>query len=206
MVRRLALIVVLLLATLSIVWNALAAPRVLPRLRVAPGFGLQDPSGRLVSSDSLRGQILVVTFGSAECGADCASRSQLLAKAAAGTETTGRMELIWIASESASREQLAALSERLAAHGQPWVVLGSSDQRELDLALSGFRVPRRPDGTVDPIIVVVDPLGIVRAEYRIEPSPTVLARDLEALEREIRESRGVRRYLYEAAHLFRCYV
>lgn len=206
MVRRLALIVVLLLATLSIVWNALAAPRVLPRLRVAPGFGLQDPSGRLVSSDSLRGQILVVTFGSAECGADCASRSQLLAKAAAGTETTGRMELIWITSESASREQLAALSERLAAHGQPWVVLGSSDQRELDLALSGFRVPRRPDGTVDPIIVVVDPLGIVRAEYRIEPSPTVLARDLEALEREIRESRGVRRYLYEAAHLFRCYV
>jgi len=206
MVRRLALIVVLLLATLSIVWNALAAPRVLPRLRVAPGFGLQDPSGRLVSSDSLRGQILVVTFGSAECGADCASRSQLLAKAAAGTETTGRMELIWIASESASREQLAALSETLAAHGQPWVVLGSSDQRELDLALSGFRVPRRPDGTVDPIIVVVDPLGIVRAEYRIEPSPTVLARDLEALEREIRESRGVRRYLYEAAHLFRCYV
>jgi len=206
MVRRLALIVVLLLATLSIVWNALAAPRVLPRLRVAPGFGLQDPSGRLVSSDSLRGQILVVTFGSAECGADCASRSQLLAKAAAGTETTGRMELIWIASESASREQLAALSETLAAHGQPWVVLGSSDQRDLDLALSGFRVPRRPDGTVDPIIVVVDPLGIVRAEYRIEPSPTVLARDLEALEREIRESRGVRRYLYEAAHLFRCYV
>ncbi|MBO9307011.1 hypothetical protein [Thermomicrobium sp.] len=206
MVRRLALIVVLLLATLSIVWSALAAPRVLPRLRLAPGFGLEDPSGKLVSSDSLRGQILVVTFGSAECGTDCASRGQLLATAAAGTETTGRVELIWIASESASREQLAVLSETLAQHGHPWRVLGSSDQRALDLTLSGFRVPRRPDGTVDPIIVVVDPLGIVRAEYRIEPSPAVLARDLEALEREIRESQGMRRYLYEAAHLFRCYV
>jgi cytochrome oxidase Cu insertion factor (SCO1/SenC/PrrC family) len=150
MVRRLALIVVLLLATLSIVWSALAAPRVLPRLRLAPGFGLEDPSGKLVSSDSLRGQILVVTFGSAECGTDCASRGQLLATAAAGTETTGRVELIWIASEPASREQLAALSETLAQHGHPWRVLGSSDRRELDLTLSGFRVPRHPDGTVDP--------------------------------------------------------
>jgi len=206
MVRRSALIVVLLLVTLSIVCSALAAPRVLPRLRLAPGFGLEDPSGKLVSSDSLRGQILVVTFGSAACGTDCASRGQLLATAAAGTETTGGVELIWIASESPSREKLAVLSETLATHGQPWLVLGSSDQRALDLTLSGFRVPRRPDGTVDPIIVVVDPLGIVRAEYRIEPSPAVLARDLEALEREIRESRGMRRYLYEAAHLFRCYV
>ncbi|WP_448575545.1 SCO family protein [Thermomicrobium sp.] len=206
MVRRLALIAVLLLATLSIVWNALFAPRVLPRLRMAPGFGLHDPSGQLVSSDSLRGQILVVTFGNAECGVDCASRGQLITTAVAGMETTGRVELIWIASELASREQLAALSETLARHGQPWTVLGSSNQRELDLTLSGFRVPRRPDGTVDPLIVVVDPLGIVRAEYRIAPSPAVLTRDLAALEREIRESRGVRRYLYEAAHLFRCYV
>jgi hypothetical protein len=116
------------------------------------------------------------------------------------------VELIWIASEPVSREQLAVLSETLAQHGHPWRVLGSSDRRELDLTLSGFRVPRHPDGTVDPIIVIVDPLGIVRAEYRIAPSPEMLTRDLEALEQEVRESRGVRRYLYEAAHLFRCYV
>ncbi|MCX2726453.1 SCO family protein [Thermomicrobium sp. 4228-Ro] len=207
MVRRIALVIVLLAATFSVVWSALAAPRVLPRLRVAPGFGLVDAAGNRVSSDDLRGQIVLVTFGPVRCDERCTEWSSRLAEALAG-DTSGRsMRAIWIVTEPSDATRLATLQRELATSGFPWLVLGTSDERELELVLAGFRVPRQVSQhgtTVDPVLVVVDPVGIVRAEYRTAPTATVLQGDLAALAQEIRNSRGARRYLYEAAHLFTC--
>ncbi|GBD17903.1 hypothetical protein HRbin27_00390 [bacterium HR27] len=207
MVRRIALVIVLLAATFSIVWSALAAPRVLPRLRVAPGFGLVDANGNRVSSDDLRGQIVLVTFGPARCDERCAAWSSRLAEALTGDTVGSSTRAIWIVTEPSDTTRLVTLQRELAASGVPWRVLGTSDERELELVLAGFRVPRQVSehGTaVDPVLVVVDPVGIVRAEYRTVPIATVLQGDLTALVQEIRNSRGARRYLYEAAHLFTC--
>jgi len=208
-VRRFALVIVLVAAALSIIWSALAAPRVLPRLRIAPGFGLQDAAGQTVSSDSLRGQTLLVTFGPAHCDDPCREWSQLVASAMPERGTVERVQLIWIVTEPATPEELAQLQASLVPASVPWRVLGSDDARQLELVLAGFRVPRvlsTAGSSVEPILIIVDPTGIVRAEYRVAPQPSTLAADITALEREIRESRGLRRYLYEAAHLFTCNV
>jgi protein SCO1/2 len=207
MVRRIALVAVLLGAALSIVWSAVAAPRVLPRLRVAPGFGLIDASGAQVSSDSLRGQVLLITFGPADCDAQCQARSAMLAQSIVAAGEANAVTPVWIVAEPIEREGLAALAGSLAATPVTWRVLGTSDARRLELVLEGFRVPRQPEGnrpSVDPVVIVVDPVGIVRAEYRTTPAPEALATDLQTLAAEIRGSRGARRYLYEAAHLFTC--
>ncbi|MCX7622444.1 MAG: SCO family protein [Thermomicrobium sp.] len=207
MIRRVALVLVLLAAAFSIVWSALAAPRVLPRLRVAPGFGLVDATGQRLSSDALRGQVVLVTFGPAACDDRCREWSRLLAERLVAVRSDRPVTYLWIVTDPVDPAELGALAGTLDASLVPWRVLGSSEQRELDLVLAGFRVPRPTGGaTVDPVLIVVDPAGIVRAEYRTAPATRALASDLEALERELRESRGVRRYLYEAAHLFTCNV
>lgn len=209
MVRRFALVIVLVAAALSIIWSALAAPRVLPRLRIAPGFGLQDTAGQTVSSDSLRGQTLLVTFGPAHCDDPCREWSQLVASAMRERDTVERVQLVWIVAEPATSEQLAQLQASLIPTSVRWRVLGTEDARQLELVLAGFRVPRvlsTAGSSVEPILIIVDPTGIVRAEYRVAPQPSTLAADITALEREIRESRGLRRYWYEAAHLFTCNV
>jgi hypothetical protein len=123
--------------------------------------------------------------------------------------TVERVQLIWIVTEPATPEELAQLQASLVPASVPWRVLGSDDARQLELVLAGFRVPRvlsTAGSSVEPILIIVDPTGIVRAEYRVAPQPSTLAADITALEREIRESRGLRRYLYEAAHLFTCNV
>ncbi len=209
MVRRFVLIIVLSAAVLSLLWSALAAPRVLPRLRVAPGFGLQDSVGQTVSSDSLRGQTLLITFGPAHCDDPCREWSERVANAVPVQATDERVQLLWIVAEPVNVEELAQLEASLVPAAVPWRVLGSQDAQQLERILDGFRVPRAlttSGPSVDPILVIVDPTGIVRAEYRVPPQRTTLAADMAALEREIRESRSLRRYLYEAAHLFTCNV
>lgn len=58
----------------------------------------------------------------------------------------------------------------------------------------------------DPRYVLVDSLGIIRAEYRTAtPDPALLQRDINLLIKEAENSEGVARLGYEAAHLFLCY-
>jgi len=54
--------------------------------------------------------------------------------------------------------------------------------------------------------VLVDGLGIMRAEYRTgAPAPELIARDVNLLVKEAANSDGIARLGYEAAHLFLCY-
>ena len=69
-----------------------------------------------------------------------------------------------------------------------------------------FNQDEKGNFTVDPVFVLVDGWGIQRAVYRT-PTPDVetLQRDLRLVVQEARNSTGVNRYAYEAAHLFLCY-
>ncbi len=209
MARHVALVLVLLAAALSVVWSAVAAPRVLPRARIAPGFALVDASGTRVSSDSLRGQIVLVTFGPAECDENCRDWSASIAEQLSDVAIDQPVTSLWIVGEPVSPPALEAVAGALAESPIPWRVVGTQDARDLELVLAGFRVPRAgiaSGGPIEPVVVVIDPTGIVRAEYRTTAAIRALPGDLAALDREIRESRGFRRYLYEAAHLFTCTV
>ena len=74
----------------------------------------------------------------------------------------------------------------------------------------GFRVYYQPDGaggfTFDPTIVMVDGNGIVRAIYERElPDMQTVARDVQLVVAEVKNSEGPGKLVYEAAHLFLCY-
>ena len=80
--------------------------------------------------------------------------------------------------------------------------------------LSDKFVPANPppvkveDGKVklEPSLMIVDGLGILRAEYRRGIPPVEIAlRDIDLLLTESRNSTGLTKYAYEAAHLFLCY-
>lgn len=59
---------------------------------------------------------------------------------------------------------------------------------------------------IDPALMLVDGLGILRAEYRGRSLSTKnILRDIDLLTQEARNSTGLTRYAYEAAHLFLCY-
>ncbi len=58
----------------------------------------------------------------------------------------------------------------------------------------------------EPKYVLVDGLGVIRAYYdEAIPDPAILERDLNLVLTEARNSEGLGRLGYEAAHLFVCY-
>lgn len=60
--------------------------------------------------------------------------------------------------------------------------------------------------TFDPMFVLVDGAGLIRAKYRTAtPDMETIQRDLELVAKEAVESTGATRLAYEAAHLFLCY-
>jgi protein SCO1/2 len=62
------------------------------------------------------------------------------------------------------------------------------------------------DFTFDPVFVLVDGWGILRAVYRTpSPDPDIVTRDVRLIVQETNNSQGINRYAYEAAHLFSCY-
>lgn len=191
--------------------------KVLPRISLAPGLALTDQDSQTLTSEALRGEIVLYSFTYTRCGERCAAQTSVL---------------------RALQQQLAnldtgAVPVRLvtisfdAAHDTPAVLRGfatdvGADLRQWQFATGeaaalkravggGFQVYYAPaaDGAFefDPALVLVDGWGIIRAEYRTAaPALDRLVRDIRLVAEEARNSSGVGRYAYEAAHLFLCYA
>lgn len=203
--------VVPLLAAVGVIIIALVGPpRVLPRLDLAPSFRLTDSAGRQVTSEDLRGAIVVYSFVGAACDASCQQVLRVLKELEKETAVGGAatVRLVTIVTEELSPRELEALAAEVGSSSGNWLILGG-DERATRLAREAFGVPvvRMPSGStrVEPYLVLVDPVGMVRAEYRAPlPSADVLREDLTVLEDEIANSRGAMRYFYEGMHLFTC--
>jgi len=188
--------------------------KVLPRLALAPGFGLVDQHGERVSSDDLRGAIVVFTFAPSNCGSDCAAlhRTMVGLSAQLGEIDTGGVPVRLVQIDLDTPADPSALQARPNRKmPQDWSVLTGDSATVRQVVGSGFEVffERRADGTVrfDPAFVIVDGWGLTRARHRIGvPSAGVVADQLRLLGSEIRASTGVARFAYEAAHLFSCYA
>lgn len=195
--------------------------QVLPRIRLAPAFSAIDQDGQPLTSEDLRGKVVVYTFLYTRCtSARCAELVTTLQEVRQRlTEAElGEVPLVFVTfsfdPEHDTPAALQAMAEKVGAAPPQWYWVTLPDESLLKTVLGGgfnLYYQRQPNGSFafDPLIVLVDGWGIVRGEYRYRtqvPTAERLLRHLRALGSEIRNSRGTARLAYEAAHLFLCYV
>lgn len=190
--------------------------KVLPRITLAPGLALTDQDSRPLTTEDLRGQIVLYNFAAAGCATPCAEMNGVLRAvqtrlaAAAADGPAVKLVTISVDPEHDTPAALAGLAAAVGADPQIWR-FATGDPDLLKRAIGGgfelFYGPRS-DGSlqVDPLFALVDGWGILRAEYRTAtPDLERLLRDIGLVAAEARNSTGLARYAYEAAHLFLCY-
>jgi len=219
------LYVVALVITLSIVaFNIIRPITVLPRIAPSPGFALTDASGQPATSEDQRGHFTLYSFTYLDCGDACpqsladidALRRAMGERLPAGTPLSFVTITLDPERDTVARlgDAVAELAPDQGAFG--WQLLTGDPLRTRYVVGGGFNVyysdPQEATADApgrvafDPRYVLVDQLGIMRAEYRTGAlDPDLLARDVTYLINEAENSQGVARLGYEAAHLFLCY-
>lgn len=124
--------------------------------------------------------------------------------------TDAPVRLVTIAFDGPPPERLCEAAGEAEGDVRRWTWATGSDVVLRRIVRDGFGAyyEREPDGTYrfDPMFVVVDGLGIVRARYRLGlPVPEALVADVRSLVREAQSAEGTLGLAYEAAHLFSCY-
>ena len=196
---------------------ALQPIQVLPRMSLAPGFGLTDPTGEPVTSDAFKGGFTLYGFDYAGCGETCADTRSLFRELQDRLDVTGgllgqvpvRLVTVGLDPAGDSRDGLAALADSLAASPGRWTVAGGDSADVVRTVRDGFGFwyEAEEDGgfRFDPRVVLVDQFGIRRREYEYGGfDPETVMADLGRLEQESR-AEGMTHLAYEAAHLFACY-
>ncbi len=189
--------------------------QVLPRIALAPGYSFTDQDGNRLTSEDMRGGLTLYTFSYSRCEAPCPDPSRFfqgLQDDLAQIDTDGvPIKLVTISFDPAydTPAVLTDYARRLDADPATWrFVTGDPDQLK-NVIGNGFRVYYNPDAdgqyTFDNTFALVDGWGILRATYRGIPDPDIIRRDIGLIVTETRNSTGVNRYAYEAAHLFLCY-
>ena len=197
-------------------YAALLRLEVLPRLGFAPGWALVDAEGERLTSEDLRGHVVLYTF-TYTGNQDPRRRTDEVMRAVqdglVGEDLGGvpvRQVTISFDPERDTPEALRQAAARAGADPEKWL-FATGDEASLRTVIGqgfGAFYERRDDGSFafDPTFVVVDGLSIVRSRYRVGlPSPEILLRDLRSVAREARAATGTARLAYEAAHLFSCY-
>ena len=186
---------------------------VLPRIRLAPGYLLVNQDGQRVSHESFRGHIVLYNTVFTDCGDVCASSWALMAnlqRELAALNSEIPIDLVTISVDPADTpERLAAYAEDNGVDTSRWHLLtGDPDQIKYMVGAGFYTYYTVEADTVklEPSLMIVDGVGILRAEYRRGiPSGADALRDIDLLLTEARNSTGITKYAYEAAHLFLCY-
>jgi protein SCO1 len=218
--RRLLLgsLLVLMAALAGVGFFVIAQPvQVLPRMALAPGYAMTDQDGERLTSEDLRGALVVYTFSYGGCGERCAlidGTMRVLAGRLHEVDTGDvpiRLVTITVDPARDTPMELGAAAAGMGADGVVWRLAGGDPATVRQVVGGGFEVFYEPDGEggvrFDPAFIVVDGWGITRARNRVGvPSVDELLAQLRLLGDEIRASTGVARLAYEAAHLFSCYA
>lgn len=188
---------------------------VLPRLALAPGWVLEDQAGTRLTSEDVRGEIVVYSF--TYSGNESPERRPESVLAALQEEVNRddpsipvRLLTISIDSERDTPAVLQAMAREAGADSARWQFARAEPSVLQNAVRQGFDVyfDRRGDGSFgfDPVFVVVDGTGIIRSRYRFGlPDHASLLDDIRSLTREAEAATGTARLAYEAAHLFSCY-
>jgi protein SCO1/2 len=192
--------------------------KVLPRIRVAPGYSLVDQAGAAFTSESARGAVTLYSFAPLDCGEQCDEIASTLREVrdrvpveADLADVDFRIVTIALADEP-SPADLAAAAAASGADGEQWRWVGGEWDRVRTVVGAGFRrfFERDESGEIDfdPGYVIVDGNGVIRAQNRyatVSDDADKLVRQVGTLGDEIRYAHGVAALGYEAAHLFLCY-
>lgn len=182
---------------------------VLPRIALAPGFGLQNGDGVVVSNEDLRGTITLYSFSAVNCASACGQTAADIAVVAQtlASQIAAPLNVVTLALNGETPADLAGLGSK--DRSVTWQWLTGDSQRLRYVVGGGFNLYYdQQGGSVDfaPRYVLVDGLGMIRAYYfTAQPDPTLLLRDINFLLEEATNSTGSKKLAYEAAHLFLCY-
>ncbi|MFO7680688.1 MAG: SCO family protein [Chloroflexota bacterium] len=190
---------------------------VLPKISLGPGYALVDQQGEMFTHEDLRGSIVLYNFTYTGCAAPvCRETSSVMQEVAARldeVDTFGipvQMVTISVDPERDSPEVLQAFAQQLGAEPESWHFL-TGDANRLKWAVGGgFSVyyNEKEDGVIalDPALMLLDSVGILRAEYRTaRPDVDIILRDIRLIAEEVQNRQGVGNVAYDAAHLFLCY-
>lgn len=190
--------------------------QVLPRISLSPGFALTDQDGKRLTNEDLRGHLVLYNFTYTHCEAPCpqTSESMRMVQQQLGQFNTQGIpvDLVTLSfdPERDPPEQLRRYADNLNIDPARWHVVSGEPARVKNVIGGGFGAyyQRNADGsfTFDPMFVLVDGVGIIRAKYRTAAlDPAIVRRDIGLVANEARNSQGAARVAYEAAHLFLCY-
>ncbi len=218
--HRLILAILILLLAGLLAFVIFQPIKVLPRIRLAPGFALTAQDGRQISNEDLRGQFVLYNFTYTHCqAAGCPETDQVAREVYQhlGEAKTDNIPvtLVTISFDPArdTPDALHAYAQSLGADPARWHFVTGDAGRIKAIIGSGFEVyyEAQPDGSFkfSPSMILVDGWGIIRAIYRPATNPPDASRILkhfDVLAQEVRNSKGVAKLGYEAAHLFLCYA
>jgi len=193
--------------------------KVLPRIRPAPAFIVADQTGQRLTNEDMRGQIVLYTFSATDCGPACEPVDAIMAAVqaeAARLSADGLPVALVTMLFDAERAAPAAMQSFAQARGADparWRVVSGDGAGLKQTIGGGFEVyyAAQPAGgyTYEPALALVDGLGIIRGEYRAQTQDldaATIVRQIEVLQREVRNNAGANRLAYEAAHFFLCYA
>ena len=194
--------------------------KVLPRIRLSPGFSFTDQDGQRLTNEDLRGRIVLYNFAYSRCGEDCqkANATMLHVQQRLGELALGDIPValvtISVDAQQDTPASLAAYAGQQGADPAVWRFAMTENASLLKTIVgAGFEVyyAANEDGSIDldPAFVLVDGLGIIRGEYHYPtsvPDEERILRHIEVLAEEVHNSVGATRLAYEAAHLFMCYA
>lgn len=193
---------------------------VMPRMGLGPGFALVDQAGQRLTTEDLRGRIVLYNFTYTGCILPCPQTSAVMRAVQDRLpllETGGLpVELVTISfdPDHDTAAQLRTYAARWGADFDRWHFVTGAPTLLKYVIGGGFGVyyqaneaqKEQATYTFDPTFVLVDGAGIVRAKYRTAtPEIAILQRDIELVAKEAVQSTGAARLAYEAAHLFVCY-
>ena len=192
--------------------------QVLPRIRLAPGYLLTDQSAATLTSEDVRGDIVLYNFGYTNCGSACDSMNNTMAaiQERIGEADTGDTEVRFVTISfdpvADTPEALATYATDLGADPASWTFATADPDHLANVVKAGFRAyyEDRADGSYsfDPVFVLVDGWGVIRGEYRYQTNAEdteKILHHIDILGEEIRNSHGAASLAYEAAHFFLCY-
>ena len=191
--------------------------KVRPRMGLAPGFSLVDQQGNALTNEDLRGKLVLYNFGYSNCDQPACGESMAAMQGVQNLlqrlDTGGiAVEQVTVSIDPArdTPERLQRFAQEQGADPDTWHFLTGEAARLKNVVGGGFGVFYEPGAgeqfILAPAFVLVDGAGIVRAKYKTAaPALADVERDIQLIVREVQDSAGPQRLVYEAAHLFLCY-
>jgi protein SCO1/2 len=195
--------------------------KVLPRVRLAPGYILTNQDGELMNNEQFRGKLTLYNFTYTRCQPPSCRQYDYMMKEI--QDRIGEVETydlpvefvtITFDPEHDTPEYLKEYAENLGADTSTWHFLTSDDPKQIRRVIgTGFQSYYKENAPGDfefiPTMALVDGWGIVRGTYngRFYPAdPDRILRHFNVVASEAAFSKGANKLGYEAAHLFLCFA